>query len=84
VHEVAAAEHLSQAEPLQLRRRRVTQVLGVEIADDMVEDILGRLGMSLQAGDDGWSVQPPSSRFDLVDEVDSGYTEVADDVVEKS
>ena len=55
---------------LTLRRRRISQVLGVELGDDSVVDILSRLGMALDPIEDGWHVTPPSSRFDVLLEVD--------------
>lgn len=55
---------------LLLRRSRVRQVLGLELADADVEDILTRLGMEVAPAADGWEVLPPSSRFDTALEVD--------------
>ncbi|EXJ13433.1 Phenylalanyl-tRNA synthetase beta chain [Imhoffiella purpurea] len=70
VHETSSAEHLPPRRPLQLRERRIAQVLGLELPAESVEDILGRLGMDLERSDEGWTVTPPSARFDLVQEVD--------------
>jgi phenylalanyl-tRNA synthetase beta chain len=67
---VASQAHLPQAPALALKRARISQVLGIEIGDEDVTDILGRLGMSLEAVDDGWRVTPPTSRFDILLEVD--------------
>ena len=55
---------------LLLRRTRLAQVLGLELPDADVEEILTRLGMEVAATSDGWEVLPPSSRFDAVLEVD--------------
>jgi phenylalanyl-tRNA synthetase beta chain len=53
-----------------LRRVRIRQILGLALADADVEDILTRLGMAVTPAADGWEVLPPSSRFDIVLEVD--------------
>ena len=53
-----------------LRRERIRRLLGMAVADADVEDILRRLGMSLDASSEGWSVRPPSWRFDIAREVD--------------
>jgi len=68
--EVVSEAHLPQPKPLHLRRSRIQQVLGVELADERIEDILRRLGMVLEPVEMGWQVLPPSGRFDLVLEVD--------------
>ncbi len=56
---------------IRLRRQRLRQQLALELADDLVEDILGRLGVEIIARDGaGWSCLAPSWRFDLRIEVD--------------
>jgi phenylalanyl-tRNA synthetase beta chain len=61
---------LPERSALRLRPARVAQVLGLELPDETIQDILERLGMQLQPTQDGWLVMPPSARFDLVQEVD--------------
>ncbi len=70
VVEAVSDAHLPTRAGLMLRRRRIPQVLGVELDADSVVDILSRLGMGVEAVDDGWHVTPPSSRFDVLLEVD--------------
>ncbi|MBK1644835.1 phenylalanine--tRNA ligase subunit beta [Thiocapsa imhoffii] len=53
-----------------LRRARIAQILGVVMPDDRVTEILQRLGMMVSPHQEGWLVTAPSSRFDLVEEVD--------------
>ncbi len=53
-----------------LRRERIVRVLGLKMADDVVVDILQRLGCKVSAIDGGWSVKAPLSRFDLEIEED--------------
>lgn len=61
---------LPQREPIKLRRERIQKILGIEIDDSIVTDILQRLDMQVDTHDEGWWVMPPSVRFDLSIEVD--------------
>ncbi|MCF6211985.1 MAG: phenylalanine--tRNA ligase subunit beta [Gammaproteobacteria bacterium] len=70
VSEVVHAEHLPQQAAILLRRQRIRRILGAEVPDTEVEDILSRLGMTLTAAEEGWDVLPPSFRFDMEIEVD--------------
>jgi phenylalanyl-tRNA synthetase beta chain len=70
VVEAASDAHLPERVGLMLRRGRVAQVLGITLEDERITDILARLGMQVEPAVDGWHVTPPSSRFDLVLEVD--------------
>ncbi len=68
---VTAGQSASAQQPsIQLRRSRVTQLLGTEIEDSFISQLLGRLGCQVTVGADGWLVTPPSYRFDLTIEVD--------------
>jgi len=53
-----------------LRPVRVNHVLGTELAPDEMGRVLERLGMSLDRGDEAWTVVPPSNRRDLAIEED--------------
>ena len=70
VTEVVTEEHLPQRAPIGLRRERIGRVLGIEVDDQTVVDILERLGMQLTGNDEGWDVVAPSARFDMAIEVD--------------
>ncbi len=70
VTELTQGERLPKQPAITLRRARIVRILGAEIADAEVEDILCRLGMQLTAAEEGWRVVPPSFRFDLEIEVD--------------
>ena len=48
-----------------LRAARVRKVLGVEVSDEEIVDILSRLDMKLTETTDGWLVKAPSCRFDI-------------------
>jgi phenylalanyl-tRNA synthetase beta chain len=70
ITEVAAEQELPTLAPILLRRARVGRLLGIDIEDATIVDILERLGMVVAANADGWDVTPPSARFDVRIEVD--------------
>lgn len=70
VIEASLPEHLSEPAAVVLRRARLSRVLGSTVADDEVERILRALGMTVVAESDGWTVTPPSRRFDIAIEED--------------
>ena len=53
-----------------LRKDRLTRLLGTEIDDDEIASILTRLHMQVSVIDGGWTVRPPSYRFDIEIEAD--------------
>ena len=68
-------EHFPKPKQVNLRRSRIERLLGIQMSDQQVVDILTRLGMSLDKllldGEDiGWIVAIPSCRFDIAIEVD--------------
>ncbi len=62
--------HLPERPPILLRSSRVEKVLGVSIAKSEIEEILTRLGMSVQRHEQEWLVRAPSFRFDIAIEAD--------------
>ncbi|MDH5300862.1 MAG: phenylalanine--tRNA ligase subunit beta [Gammaproteobacteria bacterium] len=70
VVERRSAEHLPVRAPISLRCERLKRVLGISLADATVADYLDRLGMGVQATAGGWTVTPPSYRFDIAIEAD--------------
>lgn len=84
VVESAEESHIEPRPEILLRRGRVARVLGLEIDDDTISDILTRLEMRVEAVDQGWKVIAPSCRFDisieedLIEEVGRiyGYTRI--------
>jgi phenylalanyl-tRNA synthetase beta chain len=56
--------------PLALRRARVGAILGHDVADGEIEDILRRLGFRLHGAEAGWTVRAPSWRVDVSREID--------------
>lgn len=68
-------EHLATAEmphrpAIELRRARVTRLLGMTMPDAEIHDILARLGMDVKSAGDTWQVTPPGFRFDIALEAD--------------
>ena len=59
------------AREIRLRSGRLTQVLGVSVDPEFVEEVLSRLGFELEPqGDDSWRIQVPSFRADVALEDD--------------
>jgi phenylalanyl-tRNA synthetase beta chain len=71
-----AAGTLDVAGPLpdpvatELRTARLAAILGIDVAAEDIEDILGRLGFEVAPRDDGYRVQVPSFRPDVTGEED--------------
>ncbi len=61
---------MPKAASVALRKARLARVLGVAVADSEVERILRALSMTVETRRDGWSVVPPSRRFDIAIEED--------------
>ena len=55
---------------LHLRRTRLAALLGAVVPDAEVKRILSRLGLTVVATPNGWEVEAPTFRVDLVREVD--------------
>jgi len=67
-------KHLPSATSISLRRSRLKRVLGTEIPDERVVEILKNLGLGVEQDSDGWALLSPSFRFDLA---------IEDDIVEE-
>ncbi len=68
---VDATRTLPQVAPVRLRRARIEDLLGMQLPDAEVLDILGRLGLQKASQDaEGWSFTVPSWRFDVSIEAD--------------
>ncbi len=65
VVEVVSNEDLPHLPSIQLRKDRISRVLGCAIPEADVEDILTRLGMDTVVTQSGWHIVPPSYRFDI-------------------
>ncbi len=68
--QVTSEAFSTRREPVNLRRRQLHRVLGVEIDDDQVTEILTRLEMKVRNTDRGWAATPPAFRFDIEIEAD--------------
>jgi len=67
-------DHLPAARPISLRKSRLRKVLGTEIPDEKIVEILKNLALGVEQKADGWTVIAPSFRFDLT---------IEDDIVEE-
>jgi phenylalanyl-tRNA synthetase beta chain len=63
-------KYMPKRSEINLRKARLTRLLGVEIDDSEVVKILTGLTMKVTATDDGWSISRPSHRFDIAIEAD--------------
>ena len=70
VTEAVSEDDLPQKAPIKLRRERIKRLLGFVPDDAEVENILTRLGIAVEAIDEGWLATPPGFRFDLAIEAD--------------
>ena len=55
---------------VRMRRARASALLGIEVPDARIEQLLQRLEMKLERDADGWHVTPPAFRFDITIEED--------------
>ena len=63
-------EFLPVRSTIELRRDHLTRLLGTQVDDNEVSEILTRLQMKVAQTDSGWNVLPPGHRFDMEIEVD--------------
>jgi phenylalanyl-tRNA synthetase beta chain len=63
-------DELPRIRPVGLRSRQLQRLLGQSVAAADVEQRLRALGMGVRSEKNGWSVQPPSWRFDIEIEPD--------------
>lgn len=63
-------EALPAAKPIVLRRERIQKLLGVALPAHEIEAIFQRLNFAIQPEVEGWSLTPPSYRFDMAIEAD--------------
>lgn len=74
VVDVTSAAHLPQAATITLRRSKLDALIGYHVEDDVVTDILTRLGCQVSKTAEGWTAIAPSWRFDM---------EIEEDLVEE-
>ncbi|TVQ46145.1 MAG: phenylalanine--tRNA ligase subunit beta [Gammaproteobacteria bacterium] len=70
VQVVEVPEHLPQRPSVALRAHRLQAVLGTTLEPGEVARIFTRLGLVAESTAEGWSVTPPSQRYDIQLEVD--------------
>src|SRR5690606_30318670 len=70
VQEAVEPSALPRPRPVRLRRERLAKVAGAELPDARVAGSLKGLGLGVEDHAEGWTVTPPSWRFDLAIEAD--------------
>lgn len=70
VVERVTEQALPQRLPITLRRARISRLLGMELPDAEITEVLSRLGMTVENHVEGWRVTPPGFRFDIALEAD--------------
>lgn len=70
VVEAMSASDLPKRLPVILKSDRLNRILGLELPETRVEQILRGLGMVPKAVEGGWEVVPPAARFDIAIEAD--------------
>lgn len=71
VSEVVSEDNLPALNTVHLRAEKVASLLGITIENDLIEALLTRLGLEMNATAEGeWSVSVPSWRFDISIEED--------------
>ena len=68
--EAVSEPHLPKIPSVTLRKAKLAKLIGIEIADEQVTEILTRLGMEVSEYEDEWEVSVPSYRFDISIEED--------------
>jgi phenylalanyl-tRNA synthetase beta chain len=68
--EVSCDDEIPVSAPVILRRQRLADVLGVDIAAAEVCEMLEGLQLTVNETPDGWAVTAPSARFDIEIEAD--------------
>ena len=61
---------LPSADRVQLTRKQLDRILGVEITDSELSGMFSRLGMPIKQTGSDWQVTPPPHRFDIEIEAD--------------
>ncbi len=70
VVQVVSEDHLPQRKPVRLTRGLLAQYLGLDLPENEVTAIFERLGFTPVVDAEGWTIQPPSWRYDIAIEQD--------------
>jgi len=65
IEDVMSHDDLLTKPVINFERYRIKRHLGIEVDDARVEDILTRLGCTVESNENGWDITPPIFRFDL-------------------
>ncbi len=70
ISEVITKAHMPKRAFVELRRARLSRVLGVDLRSTIVERSLAQIDPRVKKTETGWRVKPPAHRFDLKEECD--------------
>lgn len=68
--EVMQKDYLPKPSNITLRKERLKKIIGMQISDKAVENILDRLQFTFKSNDVGWEITVPPRRSDITLEVD--------------
>ena len=74
IQEANSQQYIPQKDKIKLSKTKLHNILGFEVSDDKVTNILQGLSMQVEFDSENWTVIPPSNRFDI---------EIAEDLVEE-
>ena len=70
ISDISTNNKLQTRHTIAFERRSIQRHLGIEVKDSRVEDIMTRLGCTIESTATGWSITPPIFRFDLATQED--------------
>lgn len=70
VTEVVDSESLPQPTTIALSKEKLARLLGMQIADDKITEILQHLGFKVEKNSTGWKVTVPARRSDITLDID--------------
>ncbi len=70
ITEAVASEHIPKIQKITLSKSKLRRVLGFEVPQQQVTEILQGLTMHVETDENAWHVTAPSSRFDIAIEED--------------
>ena len=68
--DISNNDALQTSTTIDFKRSSIKRHLGIEVDDARVEDIMIRLGCTVESSEAGWNITPPIFRFDLATQED--------------
>ncbi len=70
VTETISIQNLPARTSIALRKQRIEKMLGIQCSHDDIQALFHGLGMQVEQNVEGWTITPPSFRFDIAIEED--------------